>query len=111
MDTRLPLPAMMPMGEIRFDDGTRMLVPQITRDRPIWFQLDDAYVLNSTIPELPSHTEVQQWVEKHPHSNAPQRTDPLWAVVCLRTGLTLLTIVAAFLVFIGAFLFTVAVGA
>ncbi len=79
---------------------------QLTPPRQIWYRLDDAYVLNSTIPELPQHTIVLEWGEKHSHSNAPQRTDPLWAVVCLRAGLTLLAIVAAFLLAGGAFLFT-----
>jgi len=110
METRriqLPPPTMMPMGEIHFEDGTRMLVPQITRDRPVWFRLDDAYVMNQTIPDVPDHTTVLQWVEEHPHSNAPQRTDPLWAVVCLRVGLALLAIVAAFVLAGSAFLLTV----
>lgn len=100
---------MLPMGEIEFEDGTKILVPQVTRDRPIWFQLDDAYVLNNTIPDVPAHTAVLQWAEKHSHSNAPQRTDPLWAVVCLRTGLALLAIVAVFFILLGSFLLGVTV--
>lgn len=110
METRriqLPPPTMMPMGEILMDDGTKVLVPQITRDRPLWFRLDDAYVMNQTIPDLPDHTVVLEWAEKHSHYNALQQNDPLWAVVCLRTGLALLAIVAAFVLAGGAFLLTV----
>jgi hypothetical protein len=102
--TKLPPPTMLPMGEIEFEDGTRMLVPQPKMYRDVWFRLDDAYVLNTTIPELPTHTAVMQ----HASSNAPQRTDPLWAVVCLRTGLALLAIVAVAFILLGSFLFTVA---
>jgi hypothetical protein len=106
---QLPPPTMMPMGEIEFDDGTKILVPQVTRDRPLWFRLDDAYVLNNTIPELPDHTAVLQWGGRHASSNALQLTDPLWAVVCLRAGLILLAIVAVISILFGTFLLTVAV--
>jgi hypothetical protein len=101
---RIQLPP--PTMAIQFEDGTRMLVPQPARN--IWFRLDDAYVLNNTIPELPAHTAVLEWAGNSPNSNAPQRTDPLWAVVCLRTGLAILVAVAAFLLILGAFLFTLA---
>jgi hypothetical protein len=78
---------MMPMGEIKFEDGTKVLVPQPSRD--IWIQLRDAYVTD-TIPELPDRIAVLQYIHEHADSNANQRTDPRWAVLCVRWGASLL---------------------
>lgn len=92
---KLPAPSNWPMGEIRFDDGTSMLVPQPTRD--LWVTLDDAYI--RSLPELPAPEVVQAYVAEHPHSNAKPQTYPAWAVVCLWVG-GLLSVGT------GAFLFT-----
>jgi hypothetical protein len=88
--TQLPTPTMMLTGEIRFEDGTSMLVPQPSRD--IWFRMDDAYVLN-----LP----VQPTVPEQPDSNAPHRTYSLWAYVCLWLGALLSVGAGAFFVALG----------
>ena len=96
MDTKkLRKPSGWPMGEIRFDDGTSMLVPQPTRD--LWITLDEAYI--NTLPELPAPEVVQAYVTEHADSNAKPQTCPLWAVVCLWLG-------GLLLVGTGAFLFT-----
>lgn len=94
---QLKKPTMMPMGEIRFDDGTRMLVPQPTRD--LWITLDEAYV--NSLPELPAPEVVQEYAEKHPHSNAKPSGAPTWALVCVWAGALLLVGAGAFLITLG----------
>ena len=95
---KLPAPSNWPMGEIRFDDGTKMLVPQPTRD--LWVTLDEAYL--TSLPELPAPDVVQEYAAKHPHPNAKRFDLAFWGDVC-----TLLA--GALSVGIGAFLMTVAV--
>jgi hypothetical protein len=82
------------MGEIRFEDGTSMLVPQPTRD--LWVTLDEAYL--TSLPELPAPEVVEEYVAKHPHSNAKPQTYPVWAVVCLWVGGLLSVGTGAFLI-------------
>lgn len=49
--------------------------------------------------DVPSQTQVIEWVE----TNAPQRTDPLWALVCLMIGAVLLVGAGSFLITLGVF--------
>jgi hypothetical protein len=51
-----------------------------------------------TLPELPTPDLVEEYVEKHTHSNAPQRTLPRWAAVCLVLGGMLSVGAGAFLI-------------
>jgi len=88
--TKIVKPTMAMTGEIRFEDGTSMLVPQPCKES--WFRLDDAYVF-ATYPELPSHTEVLQ----HAHSTAKRTGDPLWARLCAGGGGVLLVVVGVLL--------------
>jgi uncharacterized protein (DUF2236 family) len=82
--TKLPPPT----RQIQFDDGITMLVPQTSPQDWILFE---SYV-NATAPDLPSHTDVLHWVYEQANSNAPQRTDPLWARVCVWAGMLLLLV-------------------
>ena len=90
---------MMRMGEIRFDDGSSILIPQ--PDPNSWIQLDstpplqDSYI--NTIPDIPAHTAVIECAI----SNAPQRTDPLWAVLCVLAGSFFLVGAGAFFITLG----------
>lgn len=36
--------------------------------------------------DLPEAEAVEEYIAKHPHSNAPQRKLPAWAVVCIVLG-------------------------
>lgn len=97
---RMPAPTIMPVGEIEFGDGTKLLVPQpvrFTELRPS-SPLDDFYI---TLPGLPSSAEVEAYAEKHPHSNALQRTDPLWVRLCLLLGALLLVAAGLALIALG----------
>lgn len=92
-------PALMPTGEIRFEDGTSILVPQ-----PVKFiqvsstALREAYL--ETIPNLPSHEEVL----RHASSNAKPLKEPIWARVCAHAGGVLLVVVGLFFVALGVYL-------
>lgn len=88
-------PTMANIGEIVFEDGTKLLVPQ--PDKQAW-KLADSYV--NTLTELPTQTAVMEWVAEHPRSHAKPSRDPFWAVLCavigglvlVGTGLAFLTL-------------------
>jgi hypothetical protein len=51
-----------------------------------------------TLPEIPGPALVQAYAEKHTHSNAPQRTLPRWAALCVLLGGLLSVGAGAFLI-------------
>lgn len=82
-------------GEIRFEDGTSILIPQ-----PDVSPIRDTYI--NTIPELPEHQAVMQYAAAStPHSTPKPQTEPLWATLVLLLGALLLVGVGTFFITLG----------
>lgn len=60
-------------------------------------RLDELFI---TI-DLPEAEAVQEYAAKHPHSNAPQRKWPRWALVCVGLGGLLSVGAGAFFIALG----------
>lgn len=94
-------PTMMPVGEITFEDGTKLLISQpvrFTEIRPN-SPLDDFYI---TLPGLPSSAEVQAYAENRPRMAASRQTDPAWATLCVLLGAFLLVVAGLALITLGS---------
>jgi hypothetical protein len=90
----LPAPV---TGEIRFDDGYVIFVPQPELAKP---HPADAYVY--TLPGLPVHQDVMQYAAANSPSVAVEyQTDPLWARLCALFGGLLLVGVGLFFIILG----------
>lgn len=65
--------------------------------------LEDFYI---TLPgsQMPDHTDVLEYAEKHPSSNAKPLPRPAWATLCLLVGALLSVGAGAFLVTVGLML-------
>lgn len=83
-------------GEIRFDDGYSILVPVADLGKP---HPSDVYV--HTLPGLPVHSEVLQYVADAPSVAVESQMEPLWARLCLWAGTALLIPVGLALIVLG----------